>query len=384
MKKVIFFIILTIFFTQCSSYREDNDNNIPITENGTEFSSFDNQLNIKLTLVKSNVEFNTTAIGRSSSNNLDDAKRVPIINSGIAHPSIVYIPTGFNGYKYWMAMTPYFGKIDLEKNPSQYENPHIFGSNDGIDWKDITSGPIDRPSCNAINSYWSDVNLLFQNNQLILYYRGNFFEKNYLNDNKTYTRFVVSRTSSDGLHWTDKNLVYSSNSNGANENSQILSPSFLNVNNKWLVYDVISSTNACKIEEGYGNQTKRFVSLRKSDSFDRDYESYSKENICNFKNRPWGNNRDPWHLEVIYSSSNYYLMLLNIGNSDVNYGDTLYLAYSNDGKNFDVIEKPIINDSYKSTFFIKEQNSKILKFWMYQSKPSDGSINLYEMKISKK
>ena len=44
------------------------------------------------------------------------------------HPSAVYIPGGFAGYKYWMGMTPYPGGNDT------YENPSIIASNDGITW----------------------------------------------------------------------------------------------------------------------------------------------------------------------------------------------------------------------------------------------------------
>lgn len=387
MKKLILFLLLTLFLIQCNSNREDKTDNVPTNTNtndtSTEFSSYESDLSINVSLIKSNIEFNTTAIGRSSSKTIDDGKRISITNSGIAHPSIVYIPNGFNGYKYWMAMTPYFGKIALEKNPAEFENPHIFASNNGIDWVDISNGPLDRPSCIGVNSYWSDVNLLYENNELILYYRGCFFEYNYFNDNKSHSRAIVARTSSDGVNWSDKKLVYSTDSNGANNNSLLLSPSFLKVNDNWMVYDVIASTDALKIDEGYGNQTKRFVSFRQSNSFNGDFENFSIKNICKFSNRPWGNDRDPWHLEVLYSDSKIYIMLLDVGYSNQNYGDTLYLAYSKDGKNFTVIEKPIINESYKSTFFLKQQNSKMLKFWLYQSKPSNGSINLYEMVISK-
>ena len=44
------------------------------------------------------------------------------------HPDIVYFASGWNGYKYWMAMTPYPGSND------QLENPSLLASNDGLSW----------------------------------------------------------------------------------------------------------------------------------------------------------------------------------------------------------------------------------------------------------
>jgi hypothetical protein len=60
----------------------------------------------------------------------------------IAHPSMEYIDTSWNGYKYWLAFTPY---------PAENrENPSIAYSNDGITW-DTTglSNPVVPPGDTA-------------------------------------------------------------------------------------------------------------------------------------------------------------------------------------------------------------------------------------------
>lgn len=44
------------------------------------------------------------------------------------HPSVVYIPGGWGGHKYFMAMTPYPSGND------DYENPSLLASNDGETW----------------------------------------------------------------------------------------------------------------------------------------------------------------------------------------------------------------------------------------------------------
>lgn len=74
-------------------------------------------------------------------------------NSGIAastsktcqpalHPSILSIPQGWNGYKYWMAITPLPYKSDMSGD-STYENPTIYASNDLVSW--IVPGGVTNP-----------------------------------------------------------------------------------------------------------------------------------------------------------------------------------------------------------------------------------------------
>ena len=44
------------------------------------------------------------------------------------HPSVVDMGRKFNGYRWWMANTPYPGQSE------SHENPCIYGSNDRINW----------------------------------------------------------------------------------------------------------------------------------------------------------------------------------------------------------------------------------------------------------
>ena len=53
-------------------------------------------------------------------------------NNEVAHPSVLFIPEKFNGYMYWMAITPL--PIALGGDYEAYENPEIFASNDRHNW----------------------------------------------------------------------------------------------------------------------------------------------------------------------------------------------------------------------------------------------------------
>ena len=64
------------------------------------------------------------------------------------HPSAIYFPYGWAGYKFWMLVTGYLG------GDNNTENPHIFASQDGIQWivPDGITNPIEpipvSPICN--------------------------------------------------------------------------------------------------------------------------------------------------------------------------------------------------------------------------------------------
>ncbi|MDB7267191.1 hypothetical protein PM741_13080, partial [Enterococcus faecium] len=71
------------------------------------------------------------------------------------HPSLIYVPNGWNGHKYWMAFTPYEG------SNNQVENPSIVCSDDGYNWfvpHGVTNPLVPAPVSvgKAVGSYNSD------------------------------------------------------------------------------------------------------------------------------------------------------------------------------------------------------------------------------------
>lgn len=101
------------------------------------------------------------------------------------HPSVVYFPNGFGGYKYWMAHTPLKGG-----GTADYENPCIVASNDGVTWETpmgITN-PIQPKPASGFNA---DANLTWDGEKFILIYTE--FATNYT---------IYYLTSADGITWT--------------------------------------------------------------------------------------------------------------------------------------------------------------------------------------
>jgi len=110
------------------------------------------------------------------------------------HPDIVYFPDGWNGYEYWMAMTPYPGSDDY------YENPSILVSHDGEVWEEptgIENPLIGAPPCDHNN----DTDLIYNTDtdELWVYYldtRRAHRCENVCNDN-----YLILFKSSDGINW---------------------------------------------------------------------------------------------------------------------------------------------------------------------------------------
>ena len=113
----------------------------------------------------------------------------------VVHPSIVYAAAGWNGYKYWMAMTPY------PASNNDYENPSIVASNDGETWV-VPAGltnPIDPfPGGSSFNA---DPDLLLgQDNKLYCYWQ-------FTDDANDWKKTIYVSSSSDGVNWSPKQAI---------------------------------------------------------------------------------------------------------------------------------------------------------------------------------
>lgn len=131
------------------------------------------------------------------------------------HPSVVFVPEKINGFKYWMAMTPYPDSRDSE------ENPNILASNDGDNWQtpEGLTNPIDFAP-GYPGDYNSDTNLVYDGELLILTWRQ-------VAPNLR-KRFFIS-TSKDGVCWAPKQVIATLN---------LLSQSLVKIGNRWRFYGI--------------------------------------------------------------------------------------------------------------------------------------------------
>lgn len=116
--------------------------------------------------------------------------KFPVVHglTGGTHPSVEYFPRGWNGYKYWMAYTPYPG--------TDNENPVIVSSMDGYKW--VKPSGLSNPiSPTPETGYNSDTELVYApGNKLYCYWRW------YTNTGDE--NILWRMESTNGINWTNK------------------------------------------------------------------------------------------------------------------------------------------------------------------------------------
>lgn len=294
--------------------------------------------------------FNSVAIGKKNGSGVEN--KVTLSYSGWTHPSMIKFEKKWNEYNYWAAVTPY------PNTDSQYENPHIFCSNDGVLWLEPKgiSNPIEHAP--EVPGYHSDVNLMFDNQTLYCYWRTNLEGFRSL--------WVVKST--DGVNWSKKEKVCEWPSTSID----VISPSMIKDNNQYYCYGISN------YETTPGNYyssicIRRMVSNDPIKGFDADRnKGYEAIKI---NNRPWGPGQDPWHMEV-KKLNNVWLMLVTTTNhGGYGSGGRLFLGYSFDGINFTFNNSPICNivGTYKSSFnAIINPKQKCIKIEMWRAMMSYG------------
>lgn len=140
-------------------------------------------------------------------------------NSENIHPKVLYFDRGWNGHKWWMAYTPYpHGSI-------ADENPCIAVSDDGINW--AAPEGLENPLATAPRGgYQSDTHLVYEpvHDVLECWYRTYNIKEN--------SSILYSRTSTDGVHWTEAENV----SNAVNSvHKDCLSPAVSVVDGHYLM-----------------------------------------------------------------------------------------------------------------------------------------------------
>ena len=346
---------------------------------------------------------NTVAVGRSSTSTFDDAKRITLgVKGNAGHPSVKYYPQGWQGKKYWMAFTPYFGEIMLEPNPAAFENAHIMCSDDGIIWDEPVDkfgnkvvNPLDRPvpqdwvDAHAGSlGYWSDTHIeLGDDGYMYCFYRGNYqpFPVTELN-NPVEIAYNQVRRSKDGVHWEAPKLIMKTSTVAGTINeynldklSGIVSPAIVNNNGTWNYWDIAANTTALSYPADIA-QTGKFVFRLNGTSADGTYKVRNQYDICSFDSRPWGSGNEPWHIDVI-KHGNVYFMLICAGTNNASNGDYLYLAYSGDGSNWKVIPDTLFSGTYRSAVVVKDVKGDNIILWIYRGRKDNGKLEIHEVKL---
>lgn len=229
-------------------------------------------------------------------------------SGSLTHPSVLYFDNGFNGYKFWMAFTPY------DNDNVELENPCIVVSNDGINWE--VPANIKSPLLNIIKKskplrYYNDPFLMYTD-KLELWYR-------YTIEDKEFKNYIYRICSNDGVNWSAPELIIDDNK------SYYMSLSIVKKDNQYYMYyfDIDYSL--------YMRSSKDLINWKKE----------IKVNVNGFNDRFW-------HGEVRLIDNHFELLFM-----DRNY--KLYFAFSNDGKEFNNL-KYLEHHYAPKEYFYKNQH----------------------------
>jgi hypothetical protein len=249
------------------------------------------------------------------------------------HPDVVYFPDGWNGYRYWMAMTP-FTCGDFRK-----ENPSILASNDGSSWEvppGLTNPIISTPSGDGYNA---DPDIVYNDdtNELWVYFFRCFYNTNLV-------KLTLMR-SSDGIHWSAPEYLITWDPYPYDEGSFAV----IKQGSDWHYW-------------AWSSIAPHKVRYRHSE----DGKNWSEGQNVTFSPEPL---MFPWHLNVIYVPTKLEYWMLFCDSSGA--GGRLVFAKSTDRLNWTPSSAEVLSPSaygwdnytlYRATL-LYDSTSQLLKVW---------------------
>ena len=233
----------------------------------------------------------------------------------IVHPSIVYEPEGWNGYKYWLAYTPYrAGNVATE-------NPCIAASNDYQVWDTPAANPVVPAPVGS--AYLSDVHLymLPDKSKLLMMYRDSGVVAGH-------DQLLVTETT-DGRTWSTPVVIWSFvNSAG---NPRLISPSFFHDGTNWVIYAHDNNDAAYAL--------KRMARAGDYASLYDDWSALTPVavTLTNPRGESW------WHSCLIRLENG---RIIGTASDNDSGAGQLWLLQSDDGTTFSVKEFPFSNNQF--------------------------------------
>lgn len=114
-------------------------------------------------------------------------------NPNVTHPSVVYVPEGWNGWKYWMAHTPY--------PDAGRENPCLYVSQDGANWEEPEG--LTNPFI-PISEAQADGYSFHADGHLTLLPNGTMWHTWKEAHGSPAKQAIYRKQSTDGITWTNK------------------------------------------------------------------------------------------------------------------------------------------------------------------------------------
>lgn len=217
------------------------------------------------------------------------------------HPKVLDFGTAWNGYRYWMAYTPYpIGNDDTK------ENPCVAASNDGDTWVEPATNPIvPAPTGASSTKFNSDTHLEYKEGLLYLFWRL-YDESLPIASGRWKLKYKVS---SDGENWSDEVVFYST----VVAESTVLSPSITWHDGYWWMWTYRSDEDPIVCD------------LRRATTLSGLQSVVATECALTLPDATY----EPWHFDVV-RIPNGWGMLITDRNRTTNASGHLWLAIADD------------------------------------------------------
>lgn len=205
------------------------------------------------------------------------------------HPKCLYFRENWEGFNFWMVLTPYKGMNEA------IENPCIYTSDNGINFTPVLSAyPLDSITLSCKEEYNSDPHLVFNSelNRLECWWRR-VYTNNYPLIEKRCSELLYRSYSNDGQTWVKKELIFEYK-NQTTETRGIISPVILYENG---IYHIWASCS----EDASG--TIRYI----------DYYQYKNNEEINKISRIVLEDCTPSHFDIVKKDTMYYLCVQDVG-----------------------------------------------------------------------
>jgi hypothetical protein len=226
------------------------------------------------------------------------------------HPSVRYIPSGWAGYEWWMAFTPY------PQGNDEYENPSLIASHDGINWT-VPEGLINPIDPTPKNGHNADTELVYDGKNLLVYYidvvkphvitchRRIVYPNMSVGKEETCTNFqpispaIIRKSANDWIAWycnlSSLQLYHATSTDGLNWINQTIAPTDMPDKVSWHI-------SALQVDNGYNFLIAAFPRAKGNNSRTKLYFGYASSSNSIIKMTPILSPGKGWSDREIYRS----------------------------------------------------------------------------------
>lgn len=281
------------------------------------------------------------------------------------HPSIVFIPGGWNGHEYWLATTPYPKAVGVFENPCIYYGdadangnpPRVFTPIAGTASGEYTmvNNPIVKVPNNTTTN--SDPDLWYDSGNSIMWIISRENSNGYA---------VYSQKSATGQAWTPRGdratgYLWKYNVGELIGKPEFLSPAIVKVGNKMRIYCLSGTAGSAalnvKLNRGrcWGIYVMEGTTLEGAGDFSLAGKAclLAKPGI------------ECWHMDMFVDSRTGYIYMIVSARNNLTETIDVYLAESTDGLNFNLFAKPLLSGGYshyRPTAALRSDNSLVVYF----------------------